>query len=159
MNGKGFTYMSVLLLIIVSGIALTSASRSWRVIMQREREKELLFRGDCIKKAIESYYKAGEAKKVTYPSRLKDLLKDPRFPTIRRHIRKIYADPLSESGEWELILGKGNRIKGVYSKSKATPLKTGDFLDKYKEFEEAKKYSDWKFVFVPEKKKKQGKNK
>jgi len=156
MNGKGFTYMSVLLLLIVTGIALTSASRSWRAIMQREREKELLFRGDCIRKAIESYYKAGDAKKITYPSRLKDLLKDPRFPAIRRHIRKIYSDPLSESGEWGIILGAGNRIKGVYSQSKATPLKTGNFPDKYKEFEKAKKYSDWKFVFVPEKKKKQG---
>jgi type II secretory pathway pseudopilin PulG len=154
MNGKGFTYLSVLLLLIVSGIALTTTSHSWRTIMQREREKELLYRGDCITKAIESYCKAGGAEKITYPSRFEDLLKDPRFPAIKRHIRKIYKDPLTEDGDWGVILGPGKGIKGVYSKSKEIPLKTGGFSDKYKEFEKAKNYSDWKFIFVPAKKKK-----
>lgn len=156
MNGKGFTYLSVLLLIIVSGIALTTASHSWRTIMQREREKELLFRGDCINRAIESYCKAGGTEKITYPSRFEDLLKDPRFPVIKRHIRKIYKDPLTEDGEWGVILGQGRGIKGVYSKSKKIPLKTGDFPGKYIKFEKAKNYSDWKFIFVPAKKKQQG---
>jgi len=152
MNGKGFTYLSVLLLVFVTGTALTTASHSWRTIMQREREKELLFRGDHINRAIESYCKAGGTKQIRFPSRFEDLLKDPRFPAVKRHIRRIYKDPMTENGTWGLILGPGNSIKGVFSKSKHTPLKTGKFPEKYKDFEKAKTYSDWKFVFVAEKK-------
>lgn len=156
MSGKGFTYMSVLVLLVVMGIALASASRSWRTVMQREREKALLFRGGRIRNAIASYYNAGKTKKGVYPSRLKDLLKDPRFPGVRRHIRKVYRDPFSESGEWGIILGKGKRIRGVYSKHAGKPLKTGNFPDEFSHFEKASQYSDWKFVFVPKKKKQQG---
>ena len=152
MNGKGFTYLSVLLLVFVAGTALTTASHSWRTIMQRERETELLFRGDRINRAIASYCNAGGAKQIRFPSRFEDLLKDPRFPAVKRHIRRIYKDPMTANGTWGLILGPGNSIKGVYSKSKKTPLKTGNFPDKYKDFEKATTYSDWKFVFVPEKK-------
>lgn len=154
MNGKGFTYLSVLLLVFVTGTALTTASHSWRTIMQREREKELLYRGDCIRRAIESYCKAGGTKQNKFPSRFEDLLKDPRFPAVKRHVRRIYKDPLTENGTWGIILGSGNRIKGVYSKSKKLPLKTSNFPERYKKFEKAKTYSDWKFVFVPEKKEK-----
>ena len=152
MNGKGFTYLSVLLLVFVAGTALTTASHPWRTIMQREREKELLFRGDRIHRAIESYCKAGGTEQMKFPSRFEDLLKDPRFPAAKRHIRRIYKDPMTENGTWGLILGPGNSIKGVYSKSKRPPLKTGNFSEKYKDFEQAKTYSDWKFVFVAEKK-------
>ena len=146
----GFTYMSVLVLIIVTGIALTSASRSWRLTMQREREKELLFRGDQIRNAIKSYYNAVDGK-FAYPSRLEDLLKDPRFLATRRHLRKIFKDPMINSGEWGIVLGSGNSIKGVYSKSEGVPLKKGDFPEVYQNFELANKYSDWKFVFVQDK--------
>jgi type II secretory pathway pseudopilin PulG len=146
----GFTYMSVLVLIIVTGIALTSASRSWRLTMQREREKELLFKGDQIRSAIKSYYNAMD-NKYSYPSRLEDLLKDPRFLATRRHLRKIYKDPMLTGGEWGIILASGNTIKGVYSKSDGVPLKKGNFSHADKNFELAKTYSDWKFVFIPDK--------
>lgn len=150
-NNGGFTLMGVLVLVTISGIGLMGASQCWRTIAQREREEALLFRGDQIRKAIESYYMAGAggAAGGKYPRRMEDLLKDPRFGAVRRHLRKIYRNPIDEKGKWELIRDGAGRIKGVYGKSEEKPLKRSEFDISYSEFENAETYTDWKFVFVP----------
>ncbi len=146
----GFTYIGALVLVVVTGIALTGASTYWSTIVKREKEAELLFRGDRIRRAIGSYYeRAPSGRPKSYPSSLEDLLKDPRYMTLKRHLRKIYPDPMTEDGKWGLILDSRGGIKGVFSKSKDRPLKTGQFPEEYSHFEKAKTYSDWKFVYVP----------
>ncbi|MBW1863002.1 MAG: type II secretion system protein, partial [Deltaproteobacteria bacterium] len=144
---EGFSYISALIFVSVMGISITAASTYWSTIMKREREKELLFRGDQIRRAIESYYTGapgGGGKK--YSRSLKELLKDPRYPAPRRHLRKLYKDPMDVDREWGFIMASGGRIKGVFSKSKEKPLKVGNFPAEYENFEKAKTYSDWKFV-------------
>jgi len=148
----GFSYISALILVAVIGITLTTGSRYWSTIMKRERETELLFRGNQIYKAIESYYKTvPEGKIAQYPSSFKDLLKDPRYLTPRRHLRRLYKDPMTQDGQWGIIMTSNGRLKGVFSKSKEFPLKSGNFPSIYEDFEKAQTYSDWKFVFTPEK--------
>jgi len=39
---------------------------------------------------------------------------------------------------------------GVYSKSEETPIKSANFPARLASFEEARNYSDWKFVLSPE---------
>ncbi len=150
-NGRGgFTYLSVLILVVISGIALTAASKYWSTVAKREKEKELLFRGDRIKKAIESYYKSAPGGMgQVYPQRLEDLLSDPRYLKLHRHLRKGYRDPMTKEGSWGLVLEAGGRIKGVFSKSQERPLKKGNFPTEYQAFEKAGSYSDWKFVYNP----------
>jgi len=155
MNGEslnvksaGFTYISVLILVVIAGIALTGASRYWSIAVKRDKEAELLFRGDQIEKAIESYYNSAKGGQQKYPRTLKDLLKDNRHHIIKKHLRKIYQDPMTKDGEWEKILDSGGGIKGVYSKSTDKPLKTGGFTKEYKDFEDSEKYSDWKFTHL-----------
>jgi type II secretory pathway pseudopilin PulG len=146
----GFTYLSVLILVVISGIALTAASKYWSTIAKREKEKELLFRGDQIEKAIESYYQSAPAgSPQEFPQKLEDLLKDPRYLELHRYLRKVYRDPMTRDGVWGLVLASGGRIKGVFSKSEARPLKVGDFPTGYESFEKAGHYSDWKFVYNP----------
>ena len=146
----GFTYIGALILVVVTGIALTSASTYWSTKVRREREAELLFRGEQIRKAIGSYYeKAPPGWAKSYPSRLEDLLKDPRYMKVVRHLRRIYRDPMTEDGQWGLVLDSKGRIKGVYSKSKEKPMKIGGFPKGYEGFEKAKTYQDWKFVYKP----------
>ena len=136
---------------VVSGIALTGASHYWSTISKREKEQELLFRGDQILRGIESYHKRPSAGSGNaYPGRLEDLLKDPRSLAVRRYVRKIYRDPMTEDGVWGLIVDQQGGIKGVFSKSKDKPLKVGDFPYGYEAFEKAEAYSDWKFVHNPE---------
>lgn len=146
----GFTYIGVLGLVVVTGILLTSASTYWSTIVKREKEEELIFRGDTLRDAIASYYEsAPQGRAKSYPSSLKDLLKDPRFPTLKRHVRKIYRDPMTKEGQWGLVLDSRGGIKGVFSLSKEAPLKRAGFPKEYSHFQKAKSYRDWKFVYIP----------
>jgi type II secretory pathway pseudopilin PulG len=157
MNGRarahgeenGFTYLGALVLVVVIGIALGAASQYSSTLMTREKEKELLFRGDQIRKAIDSYYQStSQGRQPSYPSRLEDLLSDPRSLASRRHLRRLYVDPMT-GGAWGIISdGKGG-VKGVFSLSKKAPLKSGGFPEEYESFQDAKAYADWKFVSNP----------
>ena len=59
--------------------------------------------------------------------RLEELLQDPRYPDIRRYLRKIYLDPMTGSAEWGLVTGPGGEIYGVHSLSGDEPLKKANF--------------------------------
>lgn len=145
-NQEGFTYLAVLATVIVFGISVTGAATYWRTVMDREQETQLLFRGDRIRRAIAAYAEESPSGRPDdYPDQLSDLLKDPRQPTVRRYLRKIYPDPMTPDGEWELIRQEGGGIRGVYSRSRRKPRKTGNFPVEYKAFEKAETYRDWKF--------------
>jgi hypothetical protein len=131
-------------------ISLVGTGRYWSTIVKRELEAELLYRGDQIRGAIDSYYNnppAGQSK--TYPGKFSDLLKDPRYPNVKRHLRKWYPDPMSRGNDWVYILDASQRLKGVHSSHQGTPLKTGNFPKDYREFEQAETYADWSFIYVP----------
>jgi len=152
LNRSGFSYLGVLILVAVMSISLVGAGRYWSTIIKRELEAELLYRGDQIREAIASYYNnspGGQAK--TYPRKFSDLLKDPRYPGVKRHLRKWYTDPMNRGNEWVYILDASQRLKGVHSAHQGRPLKTGNFPADYREFERAQSYADWVFVFVPTK--------
>jgi type II secretory pathway pseudopilin PulG len=144
---NGFTYIGALVFVAIMGVALNTAGGFWSTAVKREREQELLFAGDQIRKAIDSYYRetvGGRAPE--YPHSLQDLLKDPRFPSVRRHLRRVYRNPLSKDGKWELILDKRGSIRGVFANSMERPTKSARFPAGYESFEKAAAYSDWKFV-------------
>ena len=149
-NRSGFSYLGVLILVAVMSISLIGTGRYWSTIIKRELEAELLYRGDRIREAIASYYNnppGGQNK--TYPRKFSDLLKDPRYPGVKRHLRKWYTDPMNRGKDWVYILDASQRLKGVHSAHEGTPLKTGNFPKDYSEFEQAQTYADWTFVFVP----------
>jgi type II secretory pathway pseudopilin PulG len=149
-NRSGFSYLGVLILVAVMSISLVGTGRYWSTIVKRELEAELLYRGDRIREAIASYYNnppGGQNK--TYPRQFSDLLKDPRYPDVKRHLRKWYTDPMNRGKDWVYILDASQRLKGVHSAHEGTPLKTGNFPKDYREFEQAQTYADWTFVFVP----------
>lgn len=146
---RGFTYISVLIAISLIGIGLALAGETWRITVKREKEIELLAIGNQFRQAIASYYYASPGGAKQYPSSLVDLLKDPRYPGTRRHLRRIWDDPMSGKPEWGLVAGPGNTIMGVYSLSGKTPLKQGGFSIKDAGFENSGSYQQWRFVFSP----------
>ena len=142
----GFTYIGVLVLVAIMGLAAALVSELWQIAQQREKEQELLFVGNQFRRALGMYSANGGA-----PLRLEDLLKDSRVPGVRRYLRKIYRDPITGGTDWGLVKSGGTEgvITGVYSLSAAEPLKKSEFDLADKEFEGKKKYSEWVFAAKP----------
>ncbi|MDI1298996.1 type II secretion system protein [Methylotenera sp.] len=144
----GFTYIGLMIMVAISGIALAGVGIVWHQDMQREREKELLFIGNAYRQAISSYYENSPSGIKQYPRKLDDLMLDKRFPNIKRHIRRLYIDPIAREAVWGLVLDQ-ERIIGVYSQSSLKPIKRKQFPEPYGDFSGANKYSDWKFTYMP----------
>jgi type II secretory pathway pseudopilin PulG len=145
---RGFTYLALLLAVAVIGIGLAAAGQSWSSAAQREKEAELLFIGGEFRRAIRAYYFASPGAQ-RYPRSLEALLKDERFPFPRRHLRRLYRDPMTGSRNWVLIEAPGGGIMGVRSRSQENALKTANFAEANRDLEGKARYSDWKFVFQP----------
>lgn len=142
----GFTYIGILMIIAISGIALAGVGIVWHQQAQQENEKELLYIGEQYRKAIISYSEKTPGGVKQYPKELKDLVIDARFPDNKmHHLRKLYSDPITHGKPWGLIQQQGFII-GVYSTSKSAPLKKTGFHAPYEAFAEAVSYEDWKFT-------------
>ncbi|TDF82157.1 type II secretion system protein [Pseudomonas sp. H9] len=141
----GFTYLGVLLLIAVTGIALSSTVTLWSTQGLRERERDLLWVGTQYAQALRSYYRESPGL-AQYPQTLDELLEDPRYPGIKRHLRRLYPDPITGSDEWGLLRSIDGRITGVYSQSDQAPLKQTGFAAQWSDFDGLQHYSDWQFV-------------
>jgi hypothetical protein len=66
-----------------------------------------------------------------------------------RHLRRIYADPMTGDADWVLVQAPDGGIMGVHSRSERAPVKTGNFLLQNTQFEQAQRYADWKFIHSP----------
>jgi type II secretory pathway pseudopilin PulG len=142
----GFTYIGLLLGIAMMGFFMAAVSEVWYTAVKREREAELLFAGDQIRRAITRYAISAPGAE-RYPRRLEDLLRDPRYPLPRRYLREVYRDPMTASGEWGLVK-TGDFITGVHSLSEDEPIKSAGFGFADRGFEDKKKYSEWLFMYV-----------
>ncbi|MFO7692563.1 MAG: type II secretion system protein [Vicinamibacterales bacterium] len=93
-RGEGGYAMAALLVTLgVMGVVLGMAMPVWRTVVQREKEEELLFRGRQYARAIQLYQRKFAA---TYPASV-DVLVEQRF------LRKKYTDPMTKSGEFEIL--------------------------------------------------------
>jgi len=144
----GFTYIGLLIFIAISGIALAGVGIVWHQDAQREREKELLFIGEEFRNAIGSYYESSPSVPKQFPQKLEQLLLDDRFPTTKRHLRKLYKDPISQSKTWGLEIEQGHII-GLYSLSVQKPIKKYGFPPQDDGFGQADRYTQWKFIYLP----------
>ena len=149
LNRKGFTYLAVLMLLMIMEIMLGAVGQSWRTVMQREREEELLFRGQQIKDAIKDWQTPRPGSHPPTPlNELKDLVLDPRTPTTKHRLRRLYTDPMTGK-EWTIIKDPTKGIVGVASTSQGKPLKIGGFPDELKDFTGKNSYSEWQFMYMP----------
>jgi type II secretory pathway pseudopilin PulG len=140
----GFTYLGVLLLIMVMGMGLASAGELWATAARRDRERQLLWVGTQYAQALRSYYRSSPGL-AQYPKELADLLQDERFPSPKHHLRQLYPDPIG-GGDWFLMRGFDGRITGIASASTDKPLKQVDFPSQWSDFNGMASYKDWQFV-------------
>lgn len=144
-NSSGFTYIALIAAVAIIGISLGAAGKYWQNVMLRDREEELLFRGDQYRQAIERYYFAIPGR-PQYPESIENLITDNRTAAGRRHLRQKYKDPMTNQDFVEIRDQLSKRITGVHSSSEKKPLKQDNFAERYPEFAGKEKYSDWKFV-------------
>ena len=154
-NENGFSYLVLLFAVAIIAAGMAGTGIVWHTAMQRDKETELLFIGNEIRDALASYSARTPGNLRRYPGALEELLKDPRFPTTVRHLRKLYRDPITGTTDWGLITAPGGGIMGVYSKSDAAPLKRAEFdvpnrpfEDRARQLKEKMAYSDWQFVYI-----------
>ena len=125
-NQRGVTYLMVMAAIVLMGVAMTVVSQQWSIMVKRDKEAELLFRGNRVKAALEAYAADYQVKKATrptaYPVKFGQLTEMPK-----RYLQVAYKDPIT-GGDFELIKA-GAEIRGVKSRSKDKPLNTVDFKD------------------------------
>ncbi|MDR5830557.1 type II secretion system protein [Caballeronia sp. LP006] len=143
----GFGMLWALMCVALIGIYLMQIGTVWSTQIQRNREFELLKKGDAIRNAIREYVKADPG--GAFPKSLDDLLRDSRASFVRRYLRDAYTDPMT-NGEWQTVRGPNGELYGVYSSSKQTPLKTDGFSDEDASFALKTSYEDWKFTSYPE---------
>jgi len=80
--------------VFVISLGFLVATPLWQTEIQREKEEELIFRGQQYVEAVRIFNKKNPGR---FPSSLKDLLD-------KKCIRRLYKDPMSRDGQWNVIL-------------------------------------------------------
>ena len=89
----GFAMAALLVSLAVTSIMLSMALPAWRHAAQREREAELIFRGEQYARAILLYQRQTPA---AFPPDLETLIEG-------RFLRRAYRDPMTDDGAFRLI--------------------------------------------------------
>lgn len=144
---RGFTYLSLMILLAIIGLVTASSIKLGSVLQRSRAEQELLIIGAAFSDALQSYAEATPSGQPTIPPSLKELLRDPRFPTPRRHLRKIFVDPMTGQAEWGVVYaGEKSGVLSIYSLSSARPVKLSNFPSRFAGFAGMARISDWKFT-------------
>ena len=150
-NGKrrqgGFTYIGLIVFVFIIGLVGAATLKVEALLRRAQLERELLDTGMQFGLALDSYAAATPRGQPRAPMRLEDLLRDNRFPNPRRHLRKLFIDPVTGKAEWGLVrAGEAGPILGVHSLSQATPLKQANFEPYFAGFENREHLAEWKFM-------------
>jgi type II secretory pathway pseudopilin PulG len=149
-SSEGFTYAGILFAVVVLGLALSTAGTVWSAASQRQREAELLWVGTQYMRAIESYYVHAPSGIRHYPRSLGELVEDRRGAVMRRHLRRLYPDPMTGQLDWELEQLADGAIVGLRSRSTKQPFRRVGRGPGIIDFAEAERYCDWDFVYSPQ---------
>ncbi|MHB8055015.1 MAG: type II secretion system protein [Candidatus Aminicenantales bacterium] len=93
----GYTLLILMVFISVLTVAFLIAMPILETQSRREREDELQFRGRQYVEAIRLFVRKNPG---GFPKSIEDLVK-------KRFLRKAYADPMTKSGTWNIILMPG----------------------------------------------------
>jgi type II secretory pathway pseudopilin PulG len=143
---QGFVYIALLIGLAIIGVGLGATSEVWTLTRQREKEQELLFVGNQFRQAITRFYLQSPPAARRFPLTLEELLEDTRTPDkTQRYLRRLYADPMSNSTQWGEVRLPSGQLVGVYSLANDTPLKVFGFALRDKDLAEKERYADWVF--------------
>lgn len=107
-HGQGYALLMVIFMATMLLILATMAAPNIKTEGQREKEKELIWRGKQYTRGIKLYYR----KLGHFPTSLDDLTK-PKIGSLR-FMRQAYKDPMNaQDGSWRLIyVGPAGQLIG-----------------------------------------------
>jgi hypothetical protein len=138
----GYAYLFLLFTLALLSIAALALAHLDHLAVRRADEAELRRIGAEYGRALAAYHDAAEPH--VYPASLDALLSDRRGGLERRHLRKVYFDPVARTREWGLVV-EGGQVVGVHSLSERAPLKVAGFAPGEIGFEGAQRYTEWVF--------------
>ena len=107
---SGYAMAGLLAGIAVMGILMSMIFPSWRMLVKREKEAELVFRGEQYMRAVELYQRRFPG---AYPADLETLVE-------QRFLRRLYDDPMTgksfeilRQGSAGVVPGPGGTATGV----------------------------------------------
>jgi type II secretory pathway pseudopilin PulG len=145
-RSRGFTYVGVLILLSTLGLTAAVTVRLGETMKRRDAEQALLKVGESWIEAFDSYAMTTPPGKSGRPRRLEDLLRDPRTPSVVRHLRRLPFDPVARSEEWGIVRARDGSIIGVYSLAQGRPIKISGFETTFEDFDEKTSYRAWRFM-------------
>jgi hypothetical protein len=101
LSKSGYALLAAIIAVNLFAILILKARDMWETVMQRDLEQELLFRANQYMTAIEFYRK----KNANIPLKNLDELVEKKF------LRKLYPDPMTEDGVWNLVMRDGRAGK------------------------------------------------
>ncbi|CAD5373518.1 General secretion pathway protein [Rubrivivax sp. A210] len=120
-HGRGFTYLLMLFALAAGGAAMGLLASAWTTAAERQLERESRHRGQEIADAMGRWRavvlapEAGTA--AAGPQTLEELVKDRRTPTLQRHLRRVWEDPLTGRADWVLLRDARGAITALHSRA------------------------------------------
>lgn len=142
---RGVALLLVLLAVAVIGAISANALQAGAQATRRDAEEELLHVGETFRRALLSYINTTPGRAALGPRSLDDLLRDPRVPGLRRHLRQVPHDPLTGGSEWGLLKSPDGQIVGIYSLAEGRPIKRAGFEPALARLKDAPSYQAWVF--------------
>jgi type II secretory pathway pseudopilin PulG len=113
-RSRGYALLVVMMMAVILLVSLSAALPSVYTAGQREREEELIFRGNQYARAIATFHRQFNR----YPVSIEELLRTNGI----RFLRRAYPDPMSRTGKWRFIHANA---AGAVLDSVATPGSAG----------------------------------
>jgi type II secretory pathway pseudopilin PulG len=142
---RGYILVATLFMTFVVGVMLLALTRWWQIESQREKERELLWIGAQFRAALAGYAASTPSGGPIRPSELADLVRDERTVPPGRHLRHVYVDPMTASTAWGIVRAPDGTITALHSRSDGKPLAPDGSSPRFRAFEHAKRYSEWRF--------------
>ncbi len=102
---SGYMLLVLMLAVAVLTITMLSVAQNYRRAIQRDREVEMIHRGEQYSRAVKRYFK----KFGRYPTTIEQLEDTNKI----RCLRKRYKDPMSPDGQWKIAHATDIKLPGI----------------------------------------------
>ena len=100
---RGYALVALIVIVAVMNVLVAASLPYWSKVIQRDKEAELIFRGLQYAEAIRVF----QLRFNRLPNTLDELIEvNPRS------IRQLWADPMTDDGQWEPIRGQVGQAAG-----------------------------------------------